>query len=510
MGKDHDPLCLPNTRVDILQQIRGWADGHDKRHIFWLNGWAGTGKSTIARTVAREHYGKKLGASFFFSRGGGDTSYADKFVTSVAFQLAQNVPSLRRYIRGAISERTDIINQSLRDQWHQLVLDPLSKLNIDSRLPSLILVVDALDECDNKNHIRIILQLLAETRSFNPIQLRFLITSRPETPIEYGFYRIPKTEHQDFVLQDISSSIIVNDLTIFLEHNLGLIRDEYALDASWPGEQAIKLLVQNASGLFIWAATACRFIREGELFAERRLSYVLQRASPLNEPEKQLNSIYISVLQSAVHDTLLDKEKVELHSTLRYILGSIVVLLSPLAADCLNRLLFGVEKQVVHATLKDLHAILDIPKNQNCPLRLHHPSFRDFLLDRNRCGDPDFWVDEKEAHRTLTDRCVYLMSTALKQNICDQRNPGVLVVDVETVRIKECLPSEVQYACLYWVQHLQKCGDRFYNNKQIHQFLQMHLLHWLEALSWMQKISEGIVAIISLETIAFVSLYTPR
>jgi hypothetical protein len=71
-----------------------------------------------------------------------------------------NVPSLRRYICEAILQRGDIIYQSLRDQWHQLFLDSLSKLDGNSRLSSHILVVDALDECDNENHIRVILQLL--------------------------------------------------------------------------------------------------------------------------------------------------------------------------------------------------------------------------------------------------------------------------------------------------------------------------------------------------------------
>src|SRR5947207_1158148 len=81
-GKDDDPLCLPNTRVELLNQIREWANKDDERHIFWLSGWAGTGKSTIARTVAREHYDRNnLAASFFFSRGGGDVGHAGKFFT---------------------------------------------------------------------------------------------------------------------------------------------------------------------------------------------------------------------------------------------------------------------------------------------------------------------------------------------------------------------------------------------------------------------------------------------
>ncbi|KAH7397941.1 hypothetical protein BKA64DRAFT_745489 [Cadophora sp. MPI-SDFR-AT-0126] len=87
-------ICLPDTRVDLLQEIYDWADGQDERCLFWLNGMAGTGKSTIAHTIARKYFEEeRLGASFFFSRGGGDVSHASKFLTSIAVQLTDNIPS---------------------------------------------------------------------------------------------------------------------------------------------------------------------------------------------------------------------------------------------------------------------------------------------------------------------------------------------------------------------------------------------------------------------------------
>ena len=104
------------------------------------------------------------------------------------------MPPLRRYICDAVTERSDIAGQSLRDQWHQLVLRPLSKLD-GSKCHSLyVLVVDALDECDDNNNIRIILQLLAEARSLQRVQLRVFLTSRPDIPIRYGINQILDAE----------------------------------------------------------------------------------------------------------------------------------------------------------------------------------------------------------------------------------------------------------------------------------------------------------------------------
>jgi hypothetical protein len=465
---------------------------------------AGTGKSTIARTIARRYYKEgRLGASFFFSRGGGDVSHAGKFFTSIAVQLANNIPSLRHYICDAISNCKDIASQSFRDQWSQLILFPLSKLGSGSFSSSYVLVIDALDECDKDEHIRMILQLLAEARTLKTARLRVFLTSRPEIPIRHGFYQMPDSEHQDFVLHNVPPTIVNHDISLFLEYNLGIIRQEWALGADWPGEVVIRQLVLYASGLFIWAATACRFIREGRRFARNRLDIILKgTSSTIIAPEKHLNEIYLAVLKHSISSEYSDEEKEEVCDMLKHTLGSIVVLLSPLSVASLSRLLH-VPREDVDRTFEDLYAILDIPEDPTRPLRLHHPSFRDFLLSKDRCGD--FWVHEKRAHQILAAGCIQLMSQTLKKDICEMNAPGSQASQVESNWIKKCLPPEVQYACLYWIQHLQGSGSQVHDGEEAHRFLQAHLLHWLEALGWMGKTSEGIQAILSLEAYVLVS-----
>ena len=177
-------------------------------------------------------------------------------------------------------------------------------------------------------------------------------------------------------------------------------------------------------------------------------------------------------------------------------LEALVMLLSPLSTSCISRV-YSFSRTDVDLTFNDLQAILDIPNDLIGLLRLHHPSFRDFLLNKDRCGD--FWVDEKEAHQILATSCIQLMSQTLKKDICEMHAPGSQASQVESSRIEKCLPPEVQYACLYWVQHLQRSGSQACDSEEAHRFLQAHLLHWLEALGWMGKTSEGIQAILSLE-----------
>jgi hypothetical protein len=102
------------------------------------------------------------------------------------------------------------------------------------------------------------------------------------------------------------------------------------------------------------------------------------------------------------------------------------------------------------------------------------------------------------------------MSSSLKQNICGLESPGILKSEVASSRVDQFLPPEVKYACLYWIQHLQKSSTQLKDYGQVHRFLQAHLIHWFEALGWMGKTSEGIQVILSLEayvSVSYLSLF---
>lgn len=123
---EHDARCLENTRVDLLRQIVAWAEDTHGECIFWLNGMAGTGKSTISRTVAQAFADKgQLGASFFFKRGEGDRGNASRFFSTIAAQLAMKVPGLVPYIRKAIDADPAISAKTLKEQFQKLILQPL-------------------------------------------------------------------------------------------------------------------------------------------------------------------------------------------------------------------------------------------------------------------------------------------------------------------------------------------------------------------------------------------------
>jgi hypothetical protein len=453
---------------------------------------AGTGKSTIARTVA-DKYSKqaRLGASFFFSRGTEDRSHSRKFFTTVAVQLASISAMLKEYICKAIAEHDNIDNKSLRDQWKYLILQPLSKLIANSCPSPLVLIIDALDECDGDKDVQGILRLLAEAESLKPIKLRVFITSRPETPIRLGFGNMPGILHRDLILNDVPREIIDQDIARYFQQELKDI--ELSV-------QIIRCLIEKACGLFIWAATVCRYIKDGKRVASKRLSVILKGGKTGKNPEKELDRIYTKILLNSISGDYDEEEKGELFDLFRRTVGAIVILFNPLSTEALSKLL-NIPRQDVKQTLDDLHSVLEVPESQAHSIRLLHPSFRDFLFAEERCQDPQLCVDEKEAHGVLADSCLRLMSDKLERDICSLRAPGTLAKDVQGNRIEQCLPAELQYACLYWVQHLQRSKVRADDYKEVYTFLQKHLLNWFEALSLIGKTSEGIIAITLLEDI---------
>jgi hypothetical protein len=184
-----------------------WTEAHDARHIFWLNGFAGSGKSTIARTVAHQCAVEQLlGASFFFTRGGGDLASARKFVTTVAVQLAAAVPALKPHICHAASAVRNVAALAPQDQWARLVLEPLAKLSVDGggegeggsgrwrrrRRPinkPLVLVIDALNECHLESETAAILGLSPRPHlALVPRQQR---SSAVSTQLKLGHYCHP-------------------------------------------------------------------------------------------------------------------------------------------------------------------------------------------------------------------------------------------------------------------------------------------------------------------------------
>ena len=461
---------------------------------------AGTGKSTISRTIAHNLSVKgELGASFFFKRGEGDRGNARLLFGTIAAQLVQKLPPLAPHVQRAIEVDPAITSKSLKQQFDTLVLEPLNKLYLDSQKPStIVIVVDALDECDGEADVRTMIRLLSQVKCFSSIQLKFFLTSRPELPIRLGFQDISGS-YEGLALHQIPEPIIEHDIYAFLTYELTRIRDDYNksvlqdrhLHTDWPGQANIQSLVQMAVPLFIFATTICRFLEDrrcGE--PDEQLAKVLKYQTKSQESE--LDATYLPVLDHLLTG-LSQLRKDEVVQNFREVIGAIIVLASPLSTTSLAQLL-GISKARIARTLDLLHSVLSIPSNSDTPVRLLHLSFRDFLLDSEKREEHPFWINEKDVHKILATRCLDRLSLGecLKKDICNLRTLERPRADVGKQTIDSHLPSDIQYACQYWVYHLKESGSIIYDNDQVHNFLKYHFLHWLESLSFIRRLRESI------------------
>jgi NACHT domain len=462
---------------------------------------AGTGKSTISRTVAQSFADKgQLGASFFFKRGEGDRGKAARFFTTIAAQLATKVPGLSPYIREAIDADPNISEKALNNQFEKFILQPLFKLqHVSPQALRIVIVVDALDECEREEDVRTILRLLSQSKDVTSVCLRIFVTSRPELPIRLGFKKMTGGTYQDLVLHEIPLTIIKHDISVFLNHELTKIRIDRLLPADWPREKDIQTLVEMATPLFIFAATVCRFVADPRWDPKKRLAHILKYQT-VSQASK-LDRTYLPILdQLLVDQDEVEKEKLAMD--FQEVVGTIVVLASPLSIVSLASLL-GIPEDDVACRLDLLHSVLSIPTNRAAPVRLLHLSFRDFLLDRQKREKSLFWVDEKKTHERIARKCIQLMSISkcLRKNICNLQGPGTFQCEIDSQIIDVCLLAEVRYACRYWVYHLEQSKRCICDNGQVHVFLREHLLHWLEAMSLLGNASESITIITTLQSI---------
>ncbi|KAL3485437.1 hypothetical protein BJX62DRAFT_242934 [Aspergillus germanicus] len=507
---ERSPRCHPETRKELLRQINHWSGDTDGKSVFWLNGMAGTGKSTIARTVARSfHNEDRLAASFFFKRGEASRGDASRFVTTIASQIASSIPGLAEHIQAAVQSTPLIADKGLGIQFSELIVQPVLALKLTSATPNII-VIDALDECHDATQIKAIIHLLSGP-SMEKANLRVFLTSRPDTAIRIGFSQLARGVYDRLILHDVGEETINHDIRVVLVEEMRRTVQDYNAVASadvvlvpdWPGPKRIDQLAEIATPLFISAATICRFLADSRFSPGRQLAMLLEYKGASHA--SKLDLTYLPVLDQILSGDLTKPERDYLISEFHNIVGSLVILAEPLSAANLAKLLC-LPKTRVEATLGHLHAVLSIPKDES-PVRLFHASFRDFLLDDGLPEKSPFAVQGPAAHSHLLQRCLDRMSRTMAPMGVSYNVYGPVAFTgfdsiAEQQILNEVSPGDFRYACLYWVHHLEQAKGSIKPGDGIHCFLKAHFLDWVEALGVLNRPSEVLHSVQTLVSLA--------
>ena len=435
----------------MLNEIESWTEDFDKSPVFWLNGLAGTGKSTIAQTVAERVFAEeRLGASFFCSRDFEDRSNLDFIFPTLAYQLAYKYPDSRSHLVSLLRSNPDVVHESLYNQMRRLIAEPLQATGI-----STVIVIDALDECKDDEPSSVILSVLGRFVEQIP-WVKFFITGRPEPRIRTGF-RLPLlVDSTDvFVLHDVHPSLVHGDILLFLRHELSELASRRQLE-QWPSNEHVELLCHRAAGLFVYAVATVKFLDSNAHLPKHRLDVILklpENTAPEGKtrfnPKTTLDSLYTSILKAA-----FSEEDPDLISKVRTIIGTIVMVVNPLPPAAIAELI-GREPEEVTLFLTLLQSLLAVDEDSTQPVKPFHKSFPDFITDLSRCTDARFFISPGNLHSELAVNCLGVMNRGLEQDLLSLPEYALNseVQDLQT-RIDDRISIALQYASRSWHNHL--------------------------------------------------------
>ena len=338
----------------------------------WLSGPAGTGKTTVAHTIAEEYNKhRRLAATFFFWRKTGDRDDINRVVATLAWQLAANIPIVKERMEEALQLNHEswalFPRLSLEDQLSKLFVGrgPAAKVNpADANL----IVIDGLDECASHDGI---VRLINWLRKNKP-PFRFLLTSRPEPDVKACFaYR-----RGDIEVLSLSLTESKDDIRKYLVEEVEKIKQSHPEArrlSDWPSYSDIDKLVEQSEGLFVYAALAVRCIG-GRGYPKTLLKNVLK-------VRNGLDPLYSQVIEEASNWDHFD-----------VVMGALMYLRYSLPIDKFSEVVFTVNGEPLDpgdicSALAGCHSILAIPDDDTKAITPYHASLRDFLVDQSRSKD---------------------------------------------------------------------------------------------------------------------------
>lgn len=411
-------------------------------------------------------------------------------ITTIAYQLGSFYQPHRARVAEILQKDPALAYSGVSRQFDELIVQPLASLR--DNFPPCIVVIDALDECRDPGVTSAILSiLLKHADSLYP--LRFFLTSRPESHITTSFdapgYR---SAFGKLLLHEVSLELVTVDIHRYLTTTLSETSRRFRLRESWPDKADVDKLSRLANGLFIFAATAVKFIEDQSYNDPDGQLKILTSTVASGGSHQLLDELYLQVLNAAFPHVSRS-----LSGRLKSILGSIAIVQDPLPSFDLSRLV-ELPPDTVYSSLKGLESVLVVPGSEESTanIRIIHPTFAEFLLDSSRCTNRLFVANSTHQHTLLLRGCLDAMRE-LRRDICDIRDPSLLNIEVPDLsdRIARMIPPYVRYACRHWGAHLLNGDLSDEMLDALLEFAEQQLLYWLEACSLLGILRDTILAL---------------
>ncbi|KAJ3122504.1 hypothetical protein HK100_011975 [Physocladia obscura] len=344
---------LKGTRKQLLDEITVWCANTNSKCIFWLKGVAGSGKSVIAANVMEMlRVSNKKACAFFCKHSVQDQSDPRKLIQTIAYQLAQLIPSAQQMIQEEIEENEHLLGSSLLLLATKLIIQPLQQYH-DSQI---FIVVDALDECRNRAEVAKIFNLIVD--SFVSTKIKLFFTSRPEQDISR---EIP-AEGREIIL---SENYNLEDVLLYSHNRMAKLVKSLSTLSEFPTHKNLALrMAENAAGLFIWIKLAYDELEDVDDVEEAILNLL---------KVKGINELYTQIFKSACDG--LDNVRL---ATASKVIGFIAAVKYPLSSNTLAALL-GMKPASVQFYVARFRSIF--VTNPNGTIKFMHKSVEDYIAD---------------------------------------------------------------------------------------------------------------------------------
>ncbi|EKM76688.1 hypothetical protein AGABI1DRAFT_130983 [Agaricus bisporus var. burnettii JB137-S8] len=413
-ARDPPPQCHPGTRLAILERcIHFVTNCTGKKKIRWVVGFAGVGKSAIMQSVADSpNLPVTCHVSIFFSINGRNDG--TKAIITLSYQLAVKSASYCQIIEHEIAHDPSLLRSSIRVQFERLIINPFIHNPQLSSAHRIVIIIDGLDECNNKNTQLELLRLISDFCIKYPSSpLVWLIASRPESHITSFFARadvMPAYEKEEIQVDSDDSRA---DVERFLREKLEEIKggsNSFDPQSKWPEEKDFLKLAKAAGGLFAYADTAIKYI--GDLNVGNPVSQFSDVLKVIDNhpvtgilreehPMALLDALYAQILSNVPAKVIEHTRKLilSLASNWDFALqrGTFVELCNWL----------GMTPDEAYAAVNQLQSLLRTPKRDQAHLEKlepFHKSFIDYVSDSSRSN---FFTDMNHEAQQLETECAF-------------------------------------------------------------------------------------------------------
>ena len=484
-------VCTDGTRVKILEDITNWANDRSfaSPHVFWLTGQAGSGKTTIAYTIAKRFEERDnandqhttLGGNFLCSRQFQETQAQTRILPTIAYQLAHKCSSYANALY--VADKFDTVNHDVSSQMRGLLVGPwqLSEATRLPELPPYLIVIDALDEIMGDGGSAFLRDLLIAINEYDLKGLKFLVTSRSDPKVA----ALCESFASEAVcrLQDVPIEEAKSDIETYLKTQL----PELA------GSPEFAELGQRAGGLFIYAATAVKYLTPlSSITVGEQTEMLNDFLSKSYEPASSSTSLVDELYRQIMYDTF-SKLSGKVLARRLCTLYTFLCTAERTSASVVAALVLDGDEEAARAVLRDLHAVL---YTQDDRVFWYHGSFPDFIFTQSRSNfridkeDFSFSCNKPAHHGLLGESCFSIMKSeksGLRFNMGNIMSSFLFDRDITAAlseQVNQNITAVLRYSCRHWTHHLPPQLINIDNLcRCISEFLQVRVLFWIEAMN---------------------------